>query len=462
MNEYYQDDIPVCINLDVHNELLEAQFGAGIAIQSPYFDARMIINSTRPRNIQLTIFYQPSEHLFEKVDFLHKSGINILHHITSRPPQRNWDFPDILDFSNSKLLNIEESPHWEHRKKPLILTLDNLDLLYQNRQSGDGRFQLTENALFVLDEYIKYGYLANSDSSDKFIESTTNRVLDFGDIQLELSYNHNYGSSTKYKFEIERDAYLTITNSLNNLSDAEIINRGDLVCTLMSFYWQKTIDFFIAHVRLNNNANYRTKIRYKYSNHYVDESSEFSLKTRYATVYEFIESLDSTKVTVYRVLLEEITPRIIKSKIVDEISEFMLLYNVIEKIRNHCIEFPIGDSRLEIKEEFSFTQTGKALYNSINNKLKELAEIVSPDDRDEFLSKTSGKVNFIKKTGLKDQFDSLTKYLGIDEQTYDLDFTKLIQIRNNIYHGKQSDEVIKPYNDKMRLLIDDLVLKLLQ
>jgi hypothetical protein len=277
-----------------------------------------------------------------------------------------------------------------------------------------------------------------------------------------LSYNHNYGTFTKYKFEIGRDAYLTITNSINNLSETEIINRGDLVCTLMSFYWQKTIDFFIAHVRVNNNANYRTKIRYKYSNHYVDDSYEFSLKTRYATVYEFVDSLDYTKVTEYKALLEEITPRIIKSKIVDEISEFMLLYNVIEKIRTHCIEYPIGDSRLEIKEEFSFTQTGRSLYNSINSKLKEIVEIISPDDRDEFLAKTSGKVNFIKKTGLKDQFDSLTKYLGIDEQTYDLDFTKLIQIRNNIYHGKQPDEVIKPYNDKMRLLIDDLVLKLLQ
>jgi hypothetical protein len=121
MNEYFQDDIPVCINFGLHNELLEAQFGTGMVIQNPCFNARMIINSTRPRNIQLTIFYEPSEYLFEKVDFLHKNGINILQHITSRPPQRDWDFPDILDFSNSKLLNIEESSQWEHRKKPLFL-----------------------------------------------------------------------------------------------------------------------------------------------------------------------------------------------------------------------------------------------------------------------------------------------------------------------------------------------------
>lgn len=208
MNEYFQNDIPVCINLVAYTEILAEQSGEDMSITSDYYDARLIINSTRPRHIQLTIFYQQSEFLFEKIDFLHKRGINILQCITSRPPQRTWDFPDILDFSNSKLLNLEDSPHWEHRKKPVILTLDNLDLLYQNRQSGDGRFQLTENALFVLDEYIQYGYLANSDPYDKFIESTTNRGLDFGDIQLALSYNHNYGSFTKYKFEIERETLI--------------------------------------------------------------------------------------------------------------------------------------------------------------------------------------------------------------------------------------------------------------
>jgi len=346
--------------------------------------------------------------------------------------------------------------------KLLILIIDNLDLIIHDRYIGDGVFQLTENVFQHLNEYIDYGQLGNYDPSDNFIFSNRNREITFGKTQFILSFKHDYGDSKKFKFEINRDAYLTITDDSKLLTKIELIEQGNLLCLLMSFYWQKTIDYFIAAVRVNDVQNYQTSEKFKYSNHAVDENLEYDLKSRYATVYDFLESLDYSKLLTCKSLLNEIVPRIIKTKSVDEISEFMLLYNVIEQIRNYCINSPVNGNKLEIREEFKFAM-GKTTTNKyIKNKIKEIADIVDDSDRDEFLLKASYKVNFIKKTGLIDQFDSVVTYLALRPETYNLDFKNLVKIRNDIYHGKAPHENIKPFNVKMSMLINDLVLSLIQ
>jgi hypothetical protein len=115
-----------------------------------------------------------------------------------------------------------------------------------------------------------------------------------------------------------------------------------------------------------------------------------------------------------------------------------------------------------LREEFRFTLGSTATKKFISNKIKEIHEIVDESDIDDFLAKASDKVTFIRKTGLIDQFDSLVTYLELDPKLYSLDFISLITIRSNIYHGKAPQEDVKPYNSKMRLLINDLLLRLIQ
>ena len=462
MKDYFRDDIQVCVNFLDHNATLEAHFGQAGATVESHYDASIVSNHRKPQYISLIIYYTSSDHLFEKCKCLEELGVNILQCISSRPAQRKWDHPNILDFSNSKLMNVEESHHWEHNKKPLVLIIDNLDIRINGKYAGDGRFQLSENAFQHIYEYINYGLLANHDPSDQFISSNKNREVSLGNLRFILSFNHDYGDITKYKLEINHDAYLTITDESISLTDIDLIEQANLICTLMSFYWEKTIDFFNAHVRINNNPDYRTLIKHRYSNHYADDSLEFLLKSRYATVYDFFESLDYAKISKCKNLLAEIVPRIIKTKIVDEISEFMLLYNVIEKIRNYCMNNPSIENKLEIREEFKFTTGKEATYKFIRDKIKEISVIVDQCDIEDFLAKASGKVTFVKKTGLKDQFDSLVTYLNLDPKSYSLDFVSLITIRSDIYHGNPPREDVKPYNSKMRLIINDLLLKLIQ
>ncbi|MCX6230865.1 MAG: hypothetical protein NTZ33_04920 [Bacteroidetes bacterium] len=459
MKDYFRNDITLSINFEGYKDLLNEQYSEVLLVSN--YDSSLIYNQRKPEYLQLTIYYIPSQYLFEKLEILIEKKIDILHLIKPKLEKKNWEFPDILDFSESNLISISESHYWEHNKKQVILTIDNLNILINGRYFGDGRFQLTENIFQHIEKYIQYGHLGRLNYDDKFIENYKNRETNFGISRFILSFEHWFNNSKKFNIDISRDVYLTITDSSETLTDLELIELGNSICLLMSFYWQKTIDFFNARVRINNNDNYKTREVLKYSSHLVDENDDSLLKKQFNTFYDFIDQINFKRFTKNQSLIKEIVPRIIRSKNVDDISAFMILYNIIEKIRNYCMSVQLMDKKLTIKEEFSFIKGKKATDKFITNKLKEINEIVEESDNAEFLAKVNDKVNFIKKTGLIDQFDSLITYLEIDANLYEINFNNLIKARNNIYHGKPPNENINSYNNKMIVIIYDMIIKMI-
>ncbi len=459
MKDYFRNDIIVNLDFDKHKEILKERIQEKLSIST--YNSRLIYNQRKSEYSQLTIYYPQADYLFEKLEFLNEKGICILQTIKQKTKVHKWEFPDILDFSESKLINLEESLSWEHNEKPVILTIDSLNILQSERYVEFGNFKLTENIFHHLDDYIQYGQLANYKNDDKFIEVDNNRETNFGVVRFKLSFKHSYDNSTKFNIDISRDSFLTITNSPETLTDLELIEIGNSLCLLMSFYWQKTIDFFNARVRINNIENYNTREILKYSNHLIDESNDYILKKQFASFYDFIDSINYSQFSENSNLIKELVPRIIRTKNVDKVSAFMILYNIIEKIRNHCISVPIKGKELSIKEEFNFIKGKNATDKFIKLKIKEIEEIVEDSDREDFLNKASDKVTFIKKTGLIDQFDSLLNHLELNPIGYGINFTNLIKIRNSIYHGKLPKEDVKPYNDQMTILIYDMLLKLM-
>ena len=459
MKDYFRHDITISLDIESHKDKLSETFGKDLS--NCDYDSRLIYNQRNPEYLQLTIFYKQSDYLFEKFELLQKEGINILSLIKPKINTHHWEHPDILDFAQSTIIEIQESYYWEHNKKPVIITIDNTDILVNERYSGDGRFKLTKNVFQHLDEYITYGGLGRHGWDDKFIEKNVNRETTFGPINFILSFEHFYEQKySKQNINILRDAYLTLTDSTEELTDKEFIQIGKSLCLLMSFYWGKPIDFFIANIRVNDIENYRTREILKYSDHFVDDSQDFILKEKFRTFYDFVGSVDYGKFITNSDILSEIIPRILKTKNVDEISAFMVLYNIIEKIRNYFLTTPLGGKQYSIKEEFDFKMGKKKTNEYIKNKIKEIKEIVADSDVEGFENKASDKVTFIRKTGLKDQFDSLLTYLELEPKSYDIDFVNLIKIRNNIYHGKLPEGNIKPHITQMINLVNDMILKM--
>ncbi|HET6558027.1 MAG TPA: hypothetical protein VFG54_11980 [Prolixibacteraceae bacterium] len=459
MKNYFRHDITICVDIEAHKDVLKEAFGENLS--NCDYDSKLIYNQRNPEYLQLTIYYKQSDYLFEKFELLQKNGISILSLIKPKINIHQWEHPDILIFSQSNIVEIQDSPFWEHNKKPVIITIDNAEILLNGRYVGDGRFKLTKNVFQHLDEYVIYGGLGRHRWDDKFIEKDVNRETTFGPINFILSFEHFYEQKySKQNIYILRDAYLTLTDSTEKLTDNELIQIGKSLCLLMSFYWGKPIDFFIANIRVNNIENYRTREILKYADHFIDDSHDFLLKKKFKTFYDFAESVDYGKFIANSDILFEIIPRILKTKNVDEISSFMVLYNIIEKIRNYYLTSPSDGKQFTIKEEFDFKLSKKKTNEYIKNKIKEIIEIVVDTDAEEFENKASDKVTFIRKTGLKDQFDSLLTYLELEPKSYDIDFVNLINIRNNIYHGKLPEENIKPHIAQMINILNDMILKM--
>ena len=459
MNDYFQNDITVGLDLETHRTILSKMFGKRISNSD--YDTRLIHNQRNPECLQLMIYYKQSDYLFEKFELLKGKGICVLSIIKQKNTKHVWEFPDIFDFSQSTLISIQASPQWEHNKKAVVLIIDNVDILVNERYVGDGRFKLTTNIFQHLDKYIRYGGIGMHSDNDKFIEENHNKETYFGPIKFILSFAHCFEQNySTQNINILRDAYITLTDESESLTDNQIIELGKSLCLLMSFYWEKPIDFFIAKIRINDVDNYRTRERLKFSEHNLDNSQDFLLLTSFKTFYDFIESIDYEKYDTNSRILHELIPRILKARKVDDISAFMILYNIIEKIRNYFLSHPFGKKQFTIKEEFDFKLSKRRTSEFIKNKIKEIKEIVVESDLAEFDIKATDKVNFIKKTGLIDQFNNLLTYLELDVKSYKINFLNLIKIRNEIYHGKIPQEDIRPYIEQMTILIYDMILKM--
>ncbi|MCC9070971.1 hypothetical protein LNQ49_05080 [Flavobacterium sp. F-65] len=460
MKEYFQRDIQISLHLAGHQALLGEIIEGDI--QNVQYDARLVYNERKPEHLQLLIYYKPADFLYEKLNFLYTSKVNILEVIQPVISQHAWVHPDILDFSGSSLIEMKDTHYWDHDKKTLMLVIDNLELILNGRYAGDARFKMNENIFLHLDQYVQYGMLGNYESNDKFIERNDNKMTKFGPVDFILNFNHSYKSSPSVKdFQITRDAYLTLTDHSETLKDTELLKLGEDLCLLMSLYWEKNIDFFSAVLRINNLDNYKTREVFRFTSENPDYNEAFFLKDMYPTFYEFAQSVNFEKYQIYKALVRQAVPRLIRIKNLDDISVFMILYNIIEKFRNYFLENPFGENPFIIKEEFEFTKGVKRTNEFIKNKIKEIGEIIKESDQAEFDSKANLKVSFIKKTGLIDQFENFILYLDLDPGKYEVELTDLIRIRNIIYHGSIPQEDITVYNKEMKVMIFDILLRII-
>jgi hypothetical protein len=461
MAEYFRNDFKIQLAFEPHRALLEPRFSHRPIDYDAVYDASLTFNQIKPEYIKFAIYYDNSDYIFEKLELLKENGVDIPSLIQPAPTEHQWHFPSILNFEGTNLISLDESHYWQHDKKPVILTLDNVSIADSGGFFYHGRFNLIENAIKHIAKYITYNYTYRIDERERFVEHNANRIIHFGPVEFTLMFEHYYQSFVSREITIARDPYLVITDPSETLTAEQLTELGNNLCLLMSLFWQKAIDFFHAKVKINSLPNYRTKELIKYSDHQADKSDNSILEEKFEDFYNFIERVDYNQFCSHTAIIADVTTRIIKSKNIDSISRFMVYYNIIEKIRNYCMDNPIRGNSLSIKEEYDFTTGNKKTIETIKNAIKSISSIVQESDRESFLANASNKVTFIKKTGLIDQFESLITYLNLNPQDYTIDFRSLIKIRNDIYHGKMPQENVDGYNHQMNILNHDMLIKLI-
>lgn len=461
MAEYFRYDFEIQLAFEQYKGLLEPRFSHKPIDYDAVYKASLTFNQVKSEHINFTIYYDHSDYLFEKLELLKENGVNLPSLLKSAPAKSKWHLLSILDFENTALISLHESDYWQHDKKPVILMLDNVAIAEEGLSSYHGQSNLTENAIQHIAKYITYNHTYHIDESERFVEQNDNRIICFGPVEFTLMFEYYYQSLIGREITITRDPYLVITDHSETIPAEQLTELGSDLCLLMSFFWQKSVDFFRAKVRLKSLQNYRTKELIKYSAHLVDKSEDSGLEGKFGTFYDFVERVDYDRFRSHAAILANMTTRIIKAKNIDSISRFMVYFNIIEKIRNYCMDNQVRDDKLSIKEEYDFTTSKNATDKTIKDAIKSIGSIVQEADRDSFLANASNKVTFIKKTGLIDQFESVITYLDLNPQDYSINFQSLIKIRNNIYHGKVPNDSVDDYNNQMNILSHDMLVKLI-
>ena len=122
-------------------------------------------------------------------------------------------------------------------------------------------------------------------------------------------------------------------------------------------------------------------------------------------------------------------------------SRFMILYNVLEQIRNEYIlngkidhEKVAGKSK-KVIEEYKFKTSKTKTDKIIKDKLYELIEIIDDEHKQLFEAEISQKLKPIKVFSMINQFKSLFDHINISPEEFGLDFLKIKAMRDIIFHG---------------------------
>jgi len=161
-----------------------------------------------------------------------------------------------------------------------------------------------------------------------------------------------------------------------------------------------------------------------------------------------IRNVNSKSIIDNKELVSKLVERFNYALKVGNETKFMILYNILEQLRNHYIltgqieRDKAGNppNPNKVRDEYKFVHGVDKTNNFIKKILKQITEIVAPEDKATFESEIPNKVPDIKLMSMSNQFDSYFKFANVDPKKYDLDFEELKGLRNKIFHGRRVDD----------------------
>ncbi len=477
MKNTYKDDVNISIDLagmeeeiigfitqpdDDNNDHLNFYRDRLNSLKGEIFESEFYYDYSKPDILELFIYYKQVFFLKDLFDLLVSNGKRLFDYLKVAEPEFNYGQHELYDFSESILLNILDSPSlWKLGRRPVIIQFKKLIRYTESKYARKSTFYLSTNSI---DAFAR-GYFLPSSDGLQFKNEKLDFPIKWGVHHFNYGFQHEILEFNVHNINLLRLPYITLPYQYN-YSPEEMIELVDKLCTIISLFCHKEVSLFYAHIDYEikkENRTYRTILYHDDSKEYIDENEYNIWFDDYFLLENLVDAVDQKKLDVCYPLMKEIVRRIIKSLRVDEISEFMLLYNVIEKIRNHFIK--ISESMGEktfIDEQFNFTVNEEEALAIINNKLNEISEIIEESDKQAFQRKIVGTADHLKLKVMKDQWYKFFDYIKIETSLYGVDLKKLIKTRSRIFHGSaKGTSGIVEYNAAMRKIIKDLIIKLI-
>jgi hypothetical protein len=360
---------------------------------------------------------------------------------------------EIISFANSfvKGWNISTN-QYEGNNKFIIFKLGQIRIEYKpvKKYNFESEIYFTDSAYSLINENF------NSDNfclNPNIWESINyqKELVDIGKIKFIFDFFNQIGKDNNgYDNLIIRKPRLVIKH--DNLSFEEISIYVELIVSLMELYTGNDIKihFWRHHSELSTVVK-----TYDYSEKAVFNKFNFGIDFD-GDLYTLITSI-SLKMLENTSVISEITHKYNLARISSGSINLVLLFSIIEKLKKH---FGIKNQK---GENFQFTDP--KIHNKIDEFFDELLEEIEDESqKTSFLSLKKDKISMLVYLPLKDQFNDGFLEHDLDPVKYNLDFKRVIKMRNEIFHGKfiePENQELKSINDALYNFVGALILKYL-
>ncbi|WP_276368734.1 hypothetical protein [Chryseolinea sp. H1M3-3] len=399
-----------------------------------------------PTNITLKIFYLPLERLDRKImGWQTDYSYRLLSKFIVSEVKSSYQNLLMIDFTEYEYSGMQNSTEFhESGFEYFTIQLTGIKLIYKSDIQSDSEIYLNGTAFNLIELHYRYHYNLPW-KNDQFKWEPTNKVKDwikFNDISFIPE--HRFITSTKStdtKVSLEKLPRLRIKNN-NDLSESEIKTHVNLLCDLYSFYCHKEITWTESKIYSADKLYYEVK----------RAPSEDNKMPHGIFIWDFIQNplnlirkVDTAFMFKEASLVGKMIRRFNYSFKVPDESKFMILYGLLEELRNQYIQNQLiekdsNGNPNRAKEEYDFVLRRKDVDAEIEKALELLVSVVDPRQQAMFRQDIKHKVLGIRVMSMTNQFRSYFEFIKVNPDTFGLDFSKLKSLRDKIFHGRKLDD----------------------
>lgn len=389
----------------------------------------------------LKIFYDPKEYLADTVLWwFSQKNENILSKFEILKIHSPENLIDI-ELKNYGIKKIQSSSYCDENLSFFLITLNGIKKVFKNNEKRSSEFYLNTQANKLVE--LNYRYHQNFSWLDKPYKlepiHKRNDFLKFHQVNYKLDFNFYHSNENESTIKITKEPKFSI--KYEEHSESVIRKHAEILCSLYSFYSQNKIDFFYSRIYLKDTMIIEFR---KVENALAKNVHGMFIWDFYQNPENLICNVDTQKIFENFKFTQKIVERFIYSLKTSGETKFMVLYNIIEQIRNKYIlnkEIEIekaGDipNLKNVVEEFEFKPSKTQTTKKIKNILSQITELVVDSQQEAFKNDIKYKITPIKVISLINQFNSLFDYLELDPKEYELDFIKIKSLRDSIFHGR--------------------------
>lgn len=350
-----------------------------------------------------------------------------------------------IELKDYGIKRIQSSSYCDENLSFFLITLNGIKKVFKNNEKRSSEFYLNTQANQLVE--LNYQYYQNFSWLDKPYKwepiHKRNDFLKFHNINYKLEYNFYHSNEKGPIVKITKEPRISI--KYEGHSESDLKKHAEILCSLYSFYTQNTIAFYYSRIYLKDKVIIEFK---KVENALSKNTHGMFIWDFYQNPENLICNVNTQKLFENYEFTKKIVERFIYSLKTTGETKFMVLYNIIEQIRNKYIlnkEIEIEKAGeipnlKKVVEEFEFKTSKTQTATKIKEILDQITELVVDDQKEAFRNDIKYKITPIKVISLINQFNSLFDYLDLNPKEYNLDFIKIKSLRDSIFHGRPINE----------------------